>query len=81
MLTDVHEVDRKGVPLDQVNKNFHLEYKTTKDQLFTQMTTISREGLMVILAKYVAQNDSSVDSLTKAVVIYFYTKKYIHHLN
>ena len=57
--------DTTGVTqlLDQVNKNVHLEYKIAKDQLFTQMATISREGFMVILAN---MWHKCVDSLTKA---------------
>ena len=51
--------------LDQVNKNVHLEYKIAKDQLFTQMATISREGFMVILEN-MWHKWASVDSLTKA---------------
>ena len=36
--------------LDQYNKNTHLEYKVTKENLFTSLMTINREVFMLSLA-------------------------------
>ena len=44
--------DTTGVtqPLDQCNKNIHLEYKVAKENLFTSLMTINREAFMLSLA-------------------------------
>ena len=44
--------DTTGVTqlLDQLNKNIHQEYATKKDSMFTEFSTINREGFMLVLA-------------------------------
>ena len=45
--------DTTGVTqlLDQINQKLHLEYKNSKEGLFTAWSTINREGFMLILAQ------------------------------
>ena len=45
--------DTTGVTqlLDQINQKLHLEYKNSKEGLFTAWSTINREGFMMILAQ------------------------------
>ena len=50
----VSPADTTGVTqlLDQINQKLHLEYKTSKEGLFTPwMTTINREGFMLTLSE------------------------------
>ena len=44
--------DTTGVTqlLDQINQRLHAEYRTCKDNIFSQFSTVDRRGFMTILA-------------------------------